>query len=162
MNAPFFHPLDIDWQDGLNPLAIPAFRQQRNPAVYAALQQPTTVALRNTPGYELRLYVVPDETTPTLAAAASYDAVIQLPAGAWIIGVGASSEAAPGFLVQITMPTGAKLFNRPTRSQDLAARPHYLARPQGITDAGFVQVKCINQAIAPNRCQLVLWVVQPL
>ena len=26
MNAPWFHPDQIDWQDGFNPLAKPAFR----------------------------------------------------------------------------------------------------------------------------------------
>jgi len=162
MNAPWYPPDRIDWQDGLNPLAVPAFREQRNPAVYRALQQPTMVELRNTPGLELRLYAAPEASLASLPAGITYDALVPLPAGAWLIGLSASSAQAAGFLAQITMPTGTDLLSQHAASADLSgARPYYFPRPAGLPDGGQVKLRLINQAVVANRCQLVIWVIQP-
>jgi hypothetical protein len=161
MNAPWYDPRRIDWHDGLNPLAIPAYREQRNPFAYRALQHPTMVALRNAAGYEPALYAAPDETFAVLPAGSTYDIIQTLPAGAWIYGISASSDQAEGFKAQITLPTGANLFNKPVSSQSLqGARPYYI-RPCGLPDGGGVKLHLVNQSVSPNRCQLVLWVIQP-
>jgi hypothetical protein len=162
MNAPWFDPTQIDWQDGLNPLAIPAYREQRNPAVYRALQGPTMVELRNTPGLELRLYAAPDEAFPSLPGSITYDTIVTLPAGAWIYGISASSAQPEGFLAQVTAPTHGTLFSKPVNSGDIKnARPHYLSRPQGLPDGGPVKLRLINLSLVANYCQLVIWVIQP-
>jgi hypothetical protein len=160
MNAPYYPPDTVDWEDGLNPLAIPSYREQRNPAVYARLQQPTMVELRNTPGLELSMYAAPDAATQ-VPPGATYDSIIQIPAGAWIIGVSASSAQPEGFLAQLTTPTGATLFNQPTHSKNLQARPHFLARPQGIPATGPLTLRLINLSALANSCQLAAWVIQP-
>jgi hypothetical protein len=162
MNAPWYHPEIIDWQDGLNPLAIPAYREQRNPAVYRALQRPTMVEIRNTPGLQPRLYVAPDDAFTTLPALGTYDVLANLPEGAWIIGLSATSAQPEGFLAQITMPSGSPLFTQPVNSNDLKnARPHFLARPQGLPDGGSVRIRLINLSALTNVAQLAIWVIQP-
>jgi hypothetical protein len=158
---PIWYPEDqIDWLDGLNPLARPAFRQTRNPYVYAALQNPTMVELRES-GYDLHLYAAPDETFQTLPAGTTYDIIIEMPAGSWIIGVSANSAQTEGFLAQITLPTGAAIFNKPVSSKNLNAKPLFFSQPLGIPFDGVTKMRLQNQSINPNFCQLVLWVMHP-
>jgi hypothetical protein len=162
MNAPWYAPEVIDWQDGLNPLAIPAFREQRNPYAYRALQRPTLYELRNTPGFELALYAAPGTDFAILGATSTYDGFIALPAGAWVVGVSASSAQPEGFSAQITMPNGATVFSQLTQSADLQnASPYYLSNPQGIPDGGPAKLRLINLSPLANLCQLVIWVIQP-
>lgn len=161
MNAPWIEPSQIVWEDGLNPLAKPAFRQTRNPFVYAALQGPTMVQLRATPGLEMRLYSAPDDAYTTLPPGVTYDVVVNLPPGSWIYGIGGSSAQPEGFLAQVTMPEGQNLFKQPIKSADLNARPLYFSQPQGLPDGGDLKIRVVNQSIAANFCQLVIWVMQP-
>jgi hypothetical protein len=161
MNAPWFHPDQIDWQDGLNPRAKPAYRPTRNPAVYRALQQPTMQALRDTPGLLLRLFAAPETSMSSLPGGATYDVLVHLDAGSWIIGVSAASAQPEGFLAQITMPTATQLFTQPVSSASIKnARPLFLSRPAGIPNAGPIKVRLINQSLNPNACQFAVWVVQ--
>lgn len=160
MNAPWYPQDQIDWLDGLNPLRIPAFRETRNPYVYRALQGETMVQLRAAQ-YGMALYAAPDETFQTLPAGITYDSITQLPAGAWIIGVSASSVQPEGFLAEVTLPTGATLFGKPISSKNLQAKPYYLSQPLGLPVGGPVKLRLVNQSVNPNACQLVMWVLQP-
>ncbi len=153
----------IDWQDGLNPLAIPAFARHVNRYVYEALENPIMRELRYQPGYETHLYAAPDDTVPTLPALQTVDSLITLPAGAWLFGVSVASPNAAGILVQITLPEGTNIFSVPTSSKSLKnAIPHFFARPAGFPARAAVKVSMKNQANANNTAQVVLWVIQPL
>jgi hypothetical protein len=165
MNAPFIRPETVDWEAGLDPNATPAYREQRNPATFRALQHPTMQELRAAPDLEFRLYCAPStDAYKTIPASGTYDVFAEVPAGAWIIGLSAMSTRAEGFLAQITLPmTGASVFSQPVTSKDLqSARPLYLPRPQGVPGGGPVRMRLINLSGSPNLCQLVMWVIQPL
>lgn len=162
MNAPWYHPAEIDWQDGLNPLAIPAFREQTNPYFYRALQRPTMVAIRQSRGAVPRLYVAPDEAYTSLAPYATIDTVITAKPGSWLIGISAASAQPEGFKTQITMPWGTRLFNQPTGLGCVCGpTPFYFSEPQGIPDGGPIYVRMINQSGVANSSQVALWMVEP-
>jgi hypothetical protein len=160
MNQAWYPPEIIDWGDGLNPLARPAFKEQVNPAVSRALQRPTLVELRNTPGLRLAIHAAPDASV-SLPPAATVDAILSIPPDSWIIGIGASSKEAEGFLAQVTAPSGGALFSQPTHSANLNAKPHYLQRPQPSL-GGILKLRLINLSLSANFAQLAVWVIQPL
>lgn len=162
MNAPWYPPDAIDWQDGLNPLALPAFRAQRNPYVYRALQHPTMVELRAAAaGYELALWATPEESAGAIGPGSTYDALVTVPAGAWLYGLSATSVQPEGFLAQVTLPAGTNLFAQAVSSAALQARPYYLSKPLGFPESGGLRLRIVNQSGSPNVCQLVAWVMIP-
>jgi hypothetical protein len=162
MNAPWFPPYEIDWQDALNPLANEGFREQVNPFVYRALQQPTMQDLRIAPGMRLALYCAPDDAYVNLGSGATYDGTISLLPESWLIGISATSAQPEGFLFQLTLPTGNTLFTQPVKSADISnARPFYLSTPQGLPDGGPVKLRLVNQSAIANSSQIVIWVIEP-
>ena len=162
MNQPWYHPTEIDWQDGLNPLAIPGYRQQRNPYQYRALQDPTMYELRQEPHMRPRMYSAPDESYPQLPGGFTWDSIVTMHAGSWIIGVSGSSDQAQGFLAQVTLPNGSTLFSRPMRSADIAgAHPLYLPTPLGLPDGGSVKLRLINLSAVASWAHFAIWVIEP-
>ncbi len=164
MNNPWIDPREIDWQDGLNPLRIPAFRRNRNRYVYTALQNPLMVALRNADGLEIHLESVPDAEHATIAGFAPYEQIVSLRPGSFIIATsGSADHGNDTATVQITdSETGARAWSQPVSIANATGSPaKYFDRPLGFTPPANFVVRITNLDNSANLVQLVLWIIRP-
>ncbi len=158
MNAPYYDHSQIDYTDGFNPLAVPAFGEQVNPYVYDVLSSEVWRELRSSNNIEQRVLVAPEAQYAVLGPLAVYDAVAPIRAGSWIFGISCSSSRAEGALIQVGMPNGLPVFPvKPNIKSMSGATPFYLPCPAGIPEAGDVRIRIENQANAANTVQVCVW-----
>jgi hypothetical protein len=134
LNRPWIDPRDVDWTDALNGVRNPGFRQNNNPFVYSALNDPFMQALRQAEGIEPRIFVCPDPQSQFINPGATYDYEVPSEPNTWLWALTASttnrSDPSDGFMVQITdSGTGASLFSQPLKDELLSGIVN--STPQG-------------------------------
>lgn len=152
-------PRTIDWKDGLNPLARPAFSTERNAYVNESLNDPLMYQLRQGPA-EMHIYATPDAANSILGANNTYDQAIAVAPDTWIIGFSAASSRAEGFTVQIHDSTGELLFSKPVHHTALQGKPVFFCpQPKAIL-VPQLNVKLLNLAAVANTVQLCIWTIR--
>jgi len=150
-------PRRIDWKDGLNPLARPAWTAAKNQYVNESLNDPLTFALRQGPA-EMGLYPVPDEANSILPGLATFDQIITTIRNAWIIGFSATSQQPEGFTVQITAQ-GNPIFSKPVHHTALQGTPVFFCPIPRALIVPELAVRLQNLSAIANNLQLCIWTI---
>src|SRR5437899_2692124 len=157
------------------------FNQFRNPyhRAHRAAMEPFLRAL----SYRPRLHVVPDKQSVAVAAKASYEARVSVPAGTALWGISASSSQAEGFRLNLidggaatqssNLATESAIFNGLsgqglTQVKDCAGNLHTITNPlfclpkyRLVTEPGLIRVQIRNLSPAVNTIQVALHLSYP-
>jgi hypothetical protein len=154
-------PRLIDWQDGLNPLTIPAYAREVNRFVYDALNSPVMLELRSQPG-QMVTYATPPGAVATLAPFGTYDDVVPVRPFSWLVGFSAVSTQPEGFTAQCTdSVSGAAVWSQPAHNLNISGKPiMWLSTPRAISTGGTLSMRLVNLSGAANLVQLVAWVIE--
>jgi hypothetical protein len=150
-------PRTIDWRDGLNPLARPAWRADANPYVHESLNDPLMLALRHASA-EMAVHPVPDEANSNIPGLATFDQIIGLEANSWLIGFSATSQQALGFTVQITAQ-GIPIFSKPVHHTALQGTPVFFCPIPRALIVPELAVRLVNLSAIANNLQVCIWTI---
>jgi hypothetical protein len=153
LNAPWIDPRDIDWTDGLNPVRNPGWRQNNNPYVYHALQDPFTMALRQGKGIEPRIYPGFDPSNLVVPAGTTQDYEVPIEPNFWCFAFSVNVNGRD-FLFNVTdSVTGATFFSQPVSAAAMSPIRNgtagrgplsYLSTPHLFTPPSYPIVRIIN------------------
>lgn len=154
----------------IDPTIFPQFRPA--PCRYYPRAFEAGRLVREADSYEPVLIVLPDAASAALAAGATYEARISLPAESYILGFSATNTRTAGFELQIIdLGTGAPLLSRPVKYQNLTGQGttsgitnpvFYLAKPRLLLEPAVLSVKIRNLDTSnANTVQLVIHATEP-